>query len=123
MRNEYKKLQRKAVAEDNTVDKEIFDSLQLAVKKRNNSQYGVMLRLSAVVGCAITQYGREQNEIIASRAMQKYGMEVINADTDSAMVIDLDHALYRQPNDSPDDVGPMSRLSARFCPGKKSTPY
>ena len=61
--------------------------MQIAVKLRMNGAYGVMMKCSALVGGAVTQIGRRQNEAVSSKGVRE-GFLVVNGDTDSVMLMD-----------------------------------
>lgn len=80
LRDKYKKLMKTA---DSPAEVEVYNCLQLATKITANAGYGVMLLLSSEVGGAVTQEGRNQNEIAARFLFQKTGGLAVMADTDS----------------------------------------
>jgi DNA polymerase elongation subunit (family B) len=62
-----------------------FDTAQLAVKIVDNSTYGGTVRISRIVGDAITKQAREQTHKIAELAYERR-MAVVNGDTDSVFL-------------------------------------
>ena len=83
----YKRLRDEAIAGGTVDDAELYEVLQIAVKLRMNGAYGVMMKCSALVGGAVTQIGRHQNEAV-SRKGKREGFLVVNGDTDSVMLMD-----------------------------------
>ena len=63
-------------------EKDLFDILQNAVKLRMNGAYGVLMRCSSLVGGAVMQMGRLQNENVSTKGLQENFL-VVNGDTDS----------------------------------------
>ena len=86
-RHYYKRLRDEAIASGTVDDAELYEVLQIAVKLRMNGAYGVMMKCSALVGGAVTQIGRRQNEAVPRKGTRE-GFLVVNGDTDSVMLTD-----------------------------------
>lgn len=112
LRKEYKRLMNAA---KKTADKDLYNALQLAVKSRMNSAYGVALRLTPLVGATVTQYGREQTERVAEKARDEL-MMTSNGDTDSIMVLDNAVCLGEE------ELGRLSAMSRNLCNGQSRVP-
>lgn len=91
----------------------IYDEHQKAAKIRNNGAYGVGMLNDSLCGETVTHFGRLQNRIVANFMCDKYGMKVINADTDSVMAMDKDLGLVGTKDDL---VYGLRRLARAVCP-------
>ena len=101
-RERYKDLMNQANAAGDKKKAALYNNLQLACKVRGNGQFGILLLLDSMVGGAITQIGREQNEAVASYVTSEdIGMRVVNADTDSVMAVDKRMSLAPMLTDVP----------------------
>ena len=101
---------------------DLYDSFQKSCKIRNNSLFGVTMRNNGLVGGLVPQLGRVQNQIVADHGQTK-GYEVINADTDSVMMLDKDLALAPYPGDPHEHVkGPLTRLATKLIGPQEKNP-